>query len=464
MKPHQLIVPWKGDKRFTEIAKRAAALKKAGQNAEQIVAAITAEFGAPRQLERLRDTPQPFHVIGEVGDDIEPAALAQLELALRLPIAVQGALMPDAHPGYALPIGGVFAAHQAVAPAMVGVDIGCRMHLTIFDAPPEEFLRRRDELFADLQAVTVFGTGAARGRPADHEILDDARWQITSQTRGLRAKAAAQLGTSGSGNHFAELVVGERLISTQRRKDAEKPEGIEETLRLRGFALDRLPERFCGLLTHSGSRGVGYAIAQHYMRVAAQETAQRALAPKMYEWLDLGGEAGQEYWAAMELAGAFAQANHEVIHALFARRTGLTPLVVVQNFHNFAWKEGDLIIHRKGATPAEAGVLGVIPGSMGTPSYIVEGQGQIEGLNSASHGAGRRGSRTAARNSITLREVRDFLKQRDILVEGLSVDEAPQAYKDIERIIRLQVAAGLIEPLARMRPVGVIMAGEAGDD
>ena len=152
MKPHQLIVPWKGDKRFTEIAKRAAALKKAGQNAEQIVAAITAEFGAPRQLERLRDTPQPFQVIGEVGDDTEPAALAQLELALRLPIAVQGALMPDAHPGYALPIGGVFAAHQAVAPAMVGVDIGCRMHLTIFDVPPEEFLRRRDELFADLQA------------------------------------------------------------------------------------------------------------------------------------------------------------------------------------------------------------------------------------------------------------------------------------------------------------------------
>jgi len=209
---------------------------------------------------------------------------------------------------------------------------------------------------------------------------------------------------------------------------------------------------------------VGYAIASHYMRLAAQETARHAQVPKMYEWLDLDGEAGQEYWQAMELAGAFAQANHEVIHTAFARRAGLTPIATIQNHHNFAWKEGDLVIHRKGATPAEPGVLGVIPGSMGTPSYLVAGRGQPDALSSASHGAGRRGSRTTARNSISLRDARDFLKQQDVLVEGLSVDEAPEAYKDIERIMGLQVDAGLIEILARMRPVAVIMAGEAGDD
>jgi tRNA-splicing ligase RtcB len=224
------------------------------------------------------------------------------------------------------------------------------------------------------------------------------------------------------------------------------------------------PRRFCALLTHSGSRGVGFAIAQHYIRVAAQETAKRAQAPKMYEWLDLGGEAGQEYWAAMELAGAFAQANHEVIHALFARRARLAELAVVQNHHNFAWREDDTIIHRKGATPAEPGVLGVIPGSMATPSYLVAGRGAPGALNSASHGAGRCGSRTSARNSISLRDARDLLRSRDVLVAGLSVDEAPQAYKDIERVVQLQVAAGLIEPLARMHPIAVIMAGEAGDD
>jgi tRNA-splicing ligase RtcB len=209
---------------------------------------------------------------------------------------------------------------------------------------------------------------------------------------------------------------------------------------------------------------VGYTIASHYMRLAAQETAKHAQVPKMYEWLDLDGEAGQEYWQAMELAGAFAQANHEVIHAAFARRAKLTPLATIQNHHNFAWRAGDLVLHRKGATPAEPGVLGVIPGSMGTPSYLVAGRGQAAALNSASHGAGRRGSRTSARNSISLRDARDFLKRQDVLVEGLSVDEAPQAYKDIERVIRLQVDAGLIEVLARMRPIAVIMAGEAGED
>jgi tRNA-splicing ligase RtcB len=443
------------------MAKRAAELKKAGRGAEEIVAAITAEFGPPRELERLREAPQPFQVFGEVGADIEQSAVAQLELALRLPIAVRGALMPDAHPGYALPIGGVFAAHRAVAPAMVGVDIGCRMHLSIFAMPPEELLRRRAGLFADLRAVTTFGAGAARPRPADHEILDDQRWALTSQTRGLRAKAAAQLGTSGSGNHFAELVVGE-LIETSRQADKQATSKVCLSPPLPASL--SLPERFCGLLTHSGSRGVGYSIANNYIRVAAQETAKRAKAPKMYEWLDLDGDAGQEYWAAMELAGAFAQACHEVIHATFARRSRLEPVAVVQNHHNFAWRAGDLVIHRKGATPAEAGALGVIPGSMGSASYLVEGLGAEDALWSASHGAGRRGSRTAARNAISLREARAWLEERDILVEGLSVDESPQAYKDIEHVMRVQVGAGLVRPLARMRPVAVIMAGEAGDE
>jgi tRNA-splicing ligase RtcB len=447
MKAHQIIAPWKGDKRFTAIAKRAAALKKDGSDVEAIIAAITAEFGPPFTPQPLRSEPQPFQVYGEIGSDIDQAALDQLTLALRLPIAVSGALMPDAHPGYALPIGGVFAAHRAIAPAMVGVDIGCRMHLTIFDEDPDALLLRRTELLADLQAVTVFGTGGVRPRQADHAVLEDSRWELTTQLRGLHNKAAAQLGTSGSGNHFAELVVGE-IIAT--------PDGTPQPV--------ALPTRFCGLLTHSGSRGVGFAIANAYMRLAAQETARHSQTPKMYEWLDLDGEAGQEYWQAMELAGAFARANHEVIHAAFARRTRLTPQMVVQNHHNFAWRVGDLIIHRKGATPAGVGELGVIPGSMGSDSFIVEGQGVAASLSSASHGAGRRSSRTQARASISPRAVSDLLKARDVLVAGLSIDEAPQAYKDIERVMQLQIDAGLVRPLARMRQVAVIMAGEAGDE
>lgn len=425
-----------------QAAKRAAQLKRAGKSPEEIAAQIEAEYGRPER-ERLREQALDYTVVGTVGEDIEQSAVAQLELALRLPIALSGALMPDAHPGYALPIGGVFAAHNAVAPAMIGVDIGCSMYLTIFDEDPETFLRHRTPLFADLQASTVFGVGGKRIRQAEHAILDDQRWELTNQTRSLIDRAAAQLGTSGSGNHFAELVVGERKGSS-----ADNP----------------LPERFCGLLTHSGSRGVGYAIARNYMQLAAFETAKVADVPKMYEWLDLESEAGQEYWQAMELAGDFAIANHEVIHGLFARRSGLQPQMVIKNQHNFAWKHGETVIHRKGATPADAGLLGIIPGNMASDSYLVRGLGNESALWSASHGAGRKGSRTQIRNSITLRDVRKQLKQQDILVEGLSVEESPQAYKDISRVIQLQVAAELIEPLGTIRPTAVIMAGEAGDD
>jgi len=438
MKVNTLLRPWKGDKRFTLMSRQAAAWKKAGRTEPDILAALEAEFGRSEPVQTLRDAPVPFQVYGEIGEDIAPVAVSQLQLALRLPIALGGALMPDAHVGYALPIGGVFAAHRAVSPAMVGVDIGCRMHLSLFAVPPEEFRARRDLLFRDLRAVTTFGLGENNARPADHPVLDKDRWALTSQTRGLRDKARRQLGTSGSGNHFAELVVGERL-------DADSG----------------LPQTFGGLLTHSGSRGVGYALANHYMRLAALETARTARVPKMYEWLSLDEDLGREYWAAMELAGDFARANHEVIHEAFARRSGLTQTATVQNHHNFAWRDGpDRVIHRKGATPAEKGVLGVIPGSMGSASYLVRGEGRPEALHSASHGAGRVGSRTAVRDQISLGEVRRRLKQQDIWVEGLTAEEAPPAYKDIERVLRIQVEAGLVTPLARMFPIAVIMAGE----
>jgi tRNA-splicing ligase RtcB (3'-phosphate/5'-hydroxy nucleic acid ligase) len=484
MKINKVLAPWKGDKRFTEMAKRAVQLKKSGLSDEAVAEGIAKEFGSPPELAHLRPGPQPHTVYGIVGQDIDPSALQQLILALRLPIAVRGALMPDAHHGYALPIGGVFAAHRAVSPSMVGVDIGCRMHLSIFDEPVEAFLARRSELFSDLQAVTYFGTGAVRDRLADHEVLDDGRWKITSQLRGLRDKAASQLGTSGSGNHFAELVVGELLLpeaygsepgdtgaggqgdidSSTAMAYNERPLAPMSASAASSPVPLSLPRRFCGLLTHSGSRSIGYALANAYMRLAGQETARVAEVPKYYEWLDLDRESGQEYWQAMELACAYARANHEVIHASFARRSKLKVQTVVQNHHNFAELDGDLVIHRKGATPAGAGVLGVIPGSMADPSYIVVGQGVEAALNSASHGAGRQTSRTQARATIGLSDVRKLLKQRDVLVQGLSADESPQAYKNIERVIEIQVEAGLIAPLARMRPVAVIMAGEKGDD
>lgn len=453
MKAHQIIAAWKGDARFTAIAQRAAALKKAGESEEAIRAAITAEFGAPATLPGLRDTPAPFTVFGTVGvaddsaeggagADIEPGALAQLQLALRLPIAERGALMPDAHVGYALPIGGVFLARNAVSPAMVGVDIACRMMLSVFAVEPAEFQRRREGLFRTLKEATTFGAGAKRPYPADHEVLDDPRWGATHQLAGLRERGAAQLGTSGSGNHFAELVVGEQLQAL----------------------IPGAPAQFAGLLTHSGSRGVGFAVANNYMRVAAQETKRLAEVPRYYEWLSLDSEAGQEYWTAMELCGAYASANHHVIHERFARRSKLAVVAQVENHHNFAWRKGEFVLHRKGATPAEAGVLGIIPGSMATASYVVAGTGSPASLQSTSHGAGRRGSRSWAKRTIPMQAVRRLLAERDVLVDGVSADESPFAYKDIERVMQLQEEAGLLTRVAHMRPIAVLMAGEEGVD
>ncbi len=441
MKINVLLRPWKGDPRWTEMSGRAAAWKKAGRTPAEISAALEAGYGLPAALSSLRESPAPAFVCGEVGPDadIAPAALAQLQLALRLPVAVAGALMPDAHVGQSLPIGGVLALHRAVSPSLVGVDIGCRMHLSIYALPPAEMAARRDALFGDLRAVTAFGLGAeTAGRP-EHPLLDDQeRWALTAQTKTLYSKARRQLGTSGSGNHFAEIVTGERM-------------GTD----------GGLPEAFCGLLTHSGSRGVGYAIAEHYMRLAASETARTARVPKRYEWLDLDGDAGREYWQAMTLAGDYARACHEVLHAAFARRAGLTPLLTVDSPHNFAWEDdGGRVIHRKGATHAGPGVWGIIPGSMASASYLVHGLGNAESLNSASHGAGRVGSRAEARSQISLSDARRQMARLDVLVEGLSADESPAAYKDIERVLNLQVEAGLLTPLARMRPVAVIMAGE----
>lgn len=276
-------------------------------------------------------------------------------------------------------------------------------------------------------------------------VFPQSRSYFLSQDRisSFTAVAEQQLGTSGAGNHFANIAVGVVLDPA---------------------ALPGVPTYFCALLTHSGSRGVGYKIATYYSKLAAQETAKIASVPARYEWLAVDSEGGQQYLHAMELAGDFARANHEVIHARFAQQVGLTPVTVIENHHNYAFAEHGVMVHRKGATPAGAGVLGVIPGNMADASYIVRGLGNPESLSSASHGAGRWASRTHAKRTIQLKDVHAYLAERDVLVDGVALDESPQAYKDIERVIALQVEAGLIAPVARLTPIAVRMAGVPGED
>src|SRR6185437_4939345 len=185
---------------------------------------------------------------------------------------------------------------------------------------------------------------------------------------------------------------------------------------------------------------------------------------------DMESHEGQEYWLSMELAGRFASANHAVIHHRVAAAVGLKEAAVVENHHNFAWREQvrgpsgeerEVIVHRKGATPAGAGVLGIIPGSMADAGYLIRGRGAADALDSASHGAGRAMSRTAALQSVTKTDRDRYLRQRGVTLLGGGLDEAPQAYKRVEQVIAAQ--SDLVEILGIFEPRMVRMADQAGE-
>jgi tRNA-splicing ligase RtcB len=183
---------------------------------------------------------------------------------------------------------------------------------------------------------------------------------------------------------------------------------------------------------------------------------------KRLAWLDLESEPGQEYFAAMNLMGRYAAANHAVIHRRIAKAIGARVVANVENHHNFAWKEPhdgrEVIVHRKGATPAGEGVLGVIPGSMASPGFVVRGKGVAASLNSASHGAGRRMSRTAAKERYRWSHVKPALEAAGVQLLSAGIDENPFAYKDIHEVMSQQ--SDLVEILARFDPKIVRMADE----
>jgi tRNA-splicing ligase RtcB len=229
---------------------------------------------------------------------------------------------------------------------------------------------------------------------------------------------------------------------------------------------DLQPGEYLALLSHSGSRSVGYKIADRYSKLAMAKHPGLDKSIRQLAWLPLDSETGQEYWLSMELAGKFASANHYIIHHRVARAVGLREALAVENHHNFAWEETlpdgrKVIVHRKGATPAGVGVLGVIPGSMGDAGYVVRGRGKSESLESASHGAGRLMSRKAALNLIS-RAIRDaYLRERGVTLLGGGMDESPQAYKPIDSIIAAQ--SDLVDVIGKFMPRIVRMADEAGE-
>ncbi len=375
------------------------------------------------------------------GTDIDEGAHVQMRNACLVPSAVGAALMPDAHVGYGLPIGGVLACQGTVIPYAVGVDIACRMKLSVLDLPVESLDTRREQFRNALERGTRFGVGCEHKPAQSHAVMDD-DWNVTRITRERKDKAWKQLGTSGSGNHFVEFGVV-RLSE----RDAE-------------LGLDA--GQYVGLLSHSGSRGVGAAVCSTYSQIAQRQLSKRFKHLGRLAWLELSSEAGQEYWAAMNLMGRYAAANHAVIHRLIANLLGAQIVGGVENHHNFAWLEDhrgqEVVVHRKGATPAGRGALGVIPGSMADPAFVVRGLGHPESLDSASHGAGRRMSRRQAKDTYRFSHVRRELAERGIEVLAAGSDEVPGVYKNIRDVMREQ--ADLVDIVARFDPKIVKMCDD----
>jgi tRNA-splicing ligase RtcB len=295
------------------------------------------------------------------------------------------------------------------------------MCLSVFDINPEELATKEKTFSTIVDENTLFGAGKEFKKKIDHEVLYRPEFKDVGILKNLRDTAAAQLGTSGSGNHFVEFGTIE----------------IKEHDAVLGIA----PGKYLGLLSHSGSRAVGANVANHFTRIAKEKRKLQPSAANL-AWLNLDEEEGAQYWLAMNLAGDYASACHHVIHDKIKSALGREPLKRVENHHNFAWKEvhegREVIVHRKGATPAGKNVLGIIPGSMTAPGFIVKGTGNEGSLTSASHGAGRKLSRTAALKEITQSTLQEALQRHGVKLMGGGLDEAPLAYKDIYRVMQAQ--------------------------
>jgi len=384
-------------------------------------------------------------------ENIDAGSHDQMKVACSVPSAFKAALMPDAHVGYGLPIGGVLALENKVIPYAVGVDIACRMKLSIFDLPAgmTEGDSGVSVLEESLDKNTKFGLGCHwdKNERISHSVTDDSRWNETQLLRNLKDKAFEQMGTSGGGNHFVEFGIVE---IGEYSKDLNLDKG-----------------RYLALLSHSGSRGAGSKICNEYSNIAKHKLPTNFKHLEKLGWLDMDSEAGQEYWLSMNLMGDYAAANHDCIHRRVSKSIGATIIAGVENHHNFAWLEKhdgkDVIVHRKGATPAGDGVLGVIPGSMATPAFIVRGKGNKDSIHSASHGAGRLLSRTKAKEKYNFKEIQNDLAKKGMRIVSAGADEVPGAYKDIMTVMAAQT--DLVDTIGMFHPKVVKMSndGQAED-
>jgi tRNA-splicing ligase RtcB len=366
----------------------------------------------------------------------EEGAFEQAWNLAHLPFAISHiALMPDAHQGYGMPIGGVLFADKAVVPYAVGVDIGCGVSLIETDVPDWELTHEQvEQILAHIYKTVPVGTGGNHRKPQGEEFYTDTL-KIPERMINILMEADLQLGTLGSGNHFLEL----------QRDDDHR----------------------INFMLHSGSRGVGKKVCDYWHKVALRfnEKYHSILPHKELAYLPSDSDEGYEYVQEMNVAMAWAEENRrrmagKVIEAF--GNLGIKAWQVLDVHHNYAAWENHMgkngIVHRKGAVRARKGEQVLIPGSMGTSSYLAEGLGNPLSFETCQHGAGRLRSRGATRKMTTVEEMEKTLQDANVtLVTGSRagvIDESPLAYKDIEEV--MVASSDLITPLRRFTPIGVV--------
>ena len=364
--------------------------------------------------------------------DLDEQTLAQAKRTARLPIVVgHVALMPDAHLGLGATIGSVVPTDGAIIPACVGVDIGCGMAAVRTDLTASDLPDDLGRLLSQIEKVIPAGVGQGHERRPADAWLDGHRPRTHLDDR-LESKAYKQMGTLGSGNHFAEVSLDD---------DSQ-----------------------VWLVIHSGSRGIGNILAQSHI-TEAKAVARRldiGLEDPNLAYLLEGTPEFDHYIADLRFAQAYARKNRETMMdamlRIFFRFVGKDlELDRVNCHHNYTEREvhqgRELWITRKGAISATVGEMGVLPGSMGTDSYIVEGLGNPDSYNSSAHGAGRRMSRTRARKTLTPDSLHDAMRGRTWLSNRAKalVDEHPDAYKDVREVIRL--SADLVKVRHRLQAI-----------
>ncbi len=386
----------------------------------------------------------------------DEATLAQIRRCAADDRVAAAALMADGHKGYSMPIGGVVAYREAVSPSGVGYDISCGLKAACTDIAAAELRPQIKRIMDEIASTVIFGIGRSSGKAIDHELFDDPTWGEVRHLQTLRKLAREQLGTVGSGNHFVDLLEDE-----QGR---------------------------VWVAAHFGSRGFGYKTASGFLNLAAGRAFDSRPPGESMDQpatvLSLRSDLGQDYWRAMTLAGRYAYAGRDFVVDQVLSILGARPIDTVHNHHNFAWQEehaGEkLVVVRKGATPAWPGQRGIIGGSMGDISVIVEGvesEESVAALYSTVHGAGRLMSRTQAAGKrrwvrkggrraqqvvrpgqVSRSMMMEWLKREGVELRGAGTDESPHVYRRLADV--LAAHEGSIRALHTLRPMGVAMAGE----